>query len=55
MRTLLERAAGGDRSAEAQLIEDNSGLICEGTRIRSYFFAFRQKALASSSRAFGKM
>ena len=27
MRTLLERAAGGDRSAEAQLIEDNSGLI----------------------------
>ena len=27
MRTLLERASAGDRSAEAQLIEENSGLI----------------------------
>ena len=27
MRTLLEQAASGDRDAEAQLIEDNSGLI----------------------------
>lgn len=27
MRGLLERAAGGDRDAEAQLIEENSGLI----------------------------
>lgn len=27
MRSLLERAAGGDRDAEAQLIEENSGLI----------------------------
>ncbi|MGO5028294.1 sigma-70 family RNA polymerase sigma factor [Candidatus Agathobaculum pullicola] len=27
MRDLLERAAAGDRDAEAQLIEDNSGLI----------------------------
>ena len=27
MRALLERAAAGDRGAEAQLIEENSGLI----------------------------
>ena len=27
MCTLLEQAASGDRDAEAQLIEDNSGLI----------------------------
>ena len=33
MRTLLERAAGGDRSAEAQLIEDNSGFITVTVRL----------------------
>lgn len=32
MRSLLERAAGGDRDAEAQLIEENSGLIWSITR-----------------------